>query len=267
MSTVRNKTASIERLLAIMAHLRDPNGGCPWDQAQDFRSVAPYTLEEAYEVVDAIESGVPAALEEELGDLLFQVVFHAQLASEAGWFDFGNVTAAICDKLTRRHPHVFADAVVEDAQAQTLEWEKHKQRERGEQRGTLEGVPLSLPALTRADKLQRKAAAVGFDWPDVSGVYGKIEEELSEVSEELQGSIDRDALLDECGDLLFAVVNLLRHANIDPETALRHGNAKFVRRFEEVERLCALDGISLTSADLDTLERYWEQAKSNLNAR
>lgn len=262
MTTASNKSAGIETLLNIMAQLRDPDGGCPWDLEQDFRSVAPYTLEEAYEVVDAIESGEPAALEEELGDLLFQVVFHAQLASEAGWFGFEQVVAGICEKLTRRHPHVFADAVVTNAQAQTLEWEKHKQREKGKQRGVLDGVAIGLPALTRADKLQRKAAAVGFDWPDSGGVFAKIEEELTEVREELHGTINRDALLDECGDLLFAVVNLVRHAGIDPEAALRYGNNKFVRRFKVVETLSAQDGVELSTADLDTLNRYWELAKS-----
>ena len=265
MTTARNKSASIEHLLHIMARLRDPEGGCPWDLEQDFRSVAPYTLEEAYEVVDAIDAGEPDALQEELGDLLFQVVFHAQLASEVGWFDFGDVTSGICDKMIRRHPHVFDDAVVDDVRVQNLEWQKHKQREKGMPRSILGGVPLGLPALTRADKLQHKAANAGFDWPDITGVFDKVEEELTEVREELQGAIDRDALLDECGDLLFAVVNLLRHAGIDPETALRQGNNKFVRRFEQVEQLCARDGIDLSLADPGTLDRYWEQAKSNVD--
>ena len=262
MTTASNKSAGIDTLLNIMAQLRDPDGGCPWDLEQDFRSVAPYTLEEAYEVVDAIESGEPAALEEELGDLLFQVVFHAQLASEAGWFGFEQVVAGICEKLTRRHPHVFADAVVTDVQTQNLEWEKHKQREKGDQRGILDGVAVGLPALTRADKLQRKAANVGFDWSDISGVFAKVEEELAEVREELKGDVDSKALMDECGDLLFAAVNLVRYAGIDAESALRHGNEKFIRRFRKVESACEQAGIEMPTAGIETLERFWQQAKS-----
>jgi len=262
MSAADIQAASIDTLLSIMARLRDPDGGCPWDLAQDFRTVAPYTLEEAYEVVDAIDANDPAALQEELGDLLFQVVFHAQMASEAGWFGFDQVVEGICDKLTRRHPHVFADAVVADVQAQSREWERHKRREKGEDHGILAGVASGLPALMRAEKLQRKAAHAGFDWPDSSGVFAKVEEELREVREEMQGTVDRDALLDECGDLLFAVVNLLRHAGIEPESALRHGNSKFVRRFEQVEVFCSQAGVALSSADLETLERFWEQAKA-----
>lgn len=261
MSSMQDKPASIDSLLGIMARLRDPQGGCPWDLQQDFQSIAPYTLEEAYEVADAIESNDRDALREELGDLLFQVVFHSQLASEAGWFGFEDVVTSICDKMTRRHPHVFADAVVADAEEQTREWEKHKQREKGESRSILDGVVTGLPALTRADKLQRKAASAGFDWPDSRGVFAKVSEELDEVREEMQGVIDREALLDECGDLLFAVVNLVRHAGIDPESALRHGNRKFVRRFEKVEASCARSGVAMSATGLDTLNRYWEQAK------
>ena len=203
MTTNNNSPASINTLVSIMARLRDPDGGCPWDLQQDFRSVAPYTLEEAYEVIDAIDANSPDALREELGDLLFQIVFHAQLAGEAGWFDFADVVAAICDKMIRRHPHVFADAVVENAEAQTLEWEKHKQREKGAQQGVLSGVISGLPALTRADKLQRKAAQAGFDWPDSAGVVAKVREELDEVCAEMDGAVDRAALQAECGDLLF----------------------------------------------------------------
>ena len=261
MSSTQDKPASIDSLLCIMERLRDPQGGCPWDLQQDFHSIAPYTLEEAYEVVDAIESNDQDALREELGDLLFQVVFHSQLASEAGWFGFEDVVTSICDKMTRRHPHVFADAVVADAEEQTREWEKHKQREKGENRSILDGVVTGLPALTQADKLQRKASSVGFDWPDSSGVFAKVSEELDEVREEMHGVIDHDALLDECGDLLFAVVNLVRHAGIDPESALRQGNRKFVRRFQRVEASCARSGIAMSTAGIDTLNRYWEQAK------
>ncbi|MGB5259621.1 MAG: nucleoside triphosphate pyrophosphohydrolase [Gammaproteobacteria bacterium] len=262
MSAAHNRPVNLDTLLSIMVRLRDPERGCPWDQRQDFRSIAPYTLEEAYEVVDAIESDEPAALQEELGDLLFQVVFHTQLASELGWFGFEQVVEGICDKMIRRHPHVFGDAVVADAAAQTQAWERHKQEEKSGQQSILAGVASGLPALTRADKLQRRAAMVGFDWPDSAGVFAKVEEELGEVREELQGPVDREALLDECGDLLFAVVNLVRHAGIDPEAALRHGNKKFVRRFERVEAQCSQAGVAMSSADLEMLNRFWEQAKA-----
>jgi MazG family protein len=248
-------------LLAVMARLRDPDGGCPWDLQQDFRSIAPYTLEEAYEVVDAIEANDAVALCGELGDLLFQVVFHAQLASEAGWFDFPAVVEGIVDKMLRRHPHVFADAVVDDAGEQTRAWEVHKRRERGARDSLLEGVPLALPALTRARKLQEKAAHAGFDWPDIGGVLDKVGEELAEFRVEIAQRDNRQALFEESGDLLFAVVNLLRHAGIDPEAALRAGNRKFERRFRGIEAFCREAGQDVGSAGLDTLERYWQLAK------
>ncbi|MDH3979775.1 MAG: nucleoside triphosphate pyrophosphohydrolase [Gammaproteobacteria bacterium] len=254
-------SSSIDSLLKIMARLRDPAGGCPWDLEQDFHSIAPYTLEEAYEVVDTIESGRPDELCAELGDLLFQVVFHAQLASEADWFDFEEVVQGICDKMTCRHPHVFADAVIDDAAAQTRAWERHKQQERGEQQSVLAGVPVALPALTRANKLQGRAARVGFDWPDVEGVQAKVVEELAELRHEIDTQAGPKALAEEAGDLLFAAVNLVRHAGIDPEQALRQGNRKFERRFREVEAMCAADGVVLSTADIDTLERYWQLAK------
>ncbi|MDX1696788.1 MAG: nucleoside triphosphate pyrophosphohydrolase [Thiohalobacterales bacterium] len=264
MSAGGTKTVSIDTLLSIMARLRDPAGGCPWDLEQDFGSIAPYTLEEAYEVVDAIDSNDAVALQEELGDLLFQVVFHTQLAREIGWFGFDDVVAGICDKMVRRHPHVFADATVADATAQTREWERHKRREKGGQQGLLTGVTPGLPALMRADKLQRKAAGAGFDWPDIGGVFAKVEEELDELRAELDGTSDPQALLDECGDLLFAAANLVRHAGIDPEAALRHGNSKFVRRFEQVEALCRAAGQDVSTTDADTLDRYWESVKAGV---
>ncbi len=254
-------TSGIRSLLEIMARLRDPDRGCPWDLEQDFHSIAPYTLEEAYEVVDAIDAGDPDALRDELGDLLFQVVFHAQMASEAGWFDFDDVVQAICDKMTRRHPHVFADAVVEDARAQTLAWEQHKREERGAQEGVLDGVPVALPALTRAFKLQCRAARVGFDWPHADGVAEKVGEELAELMHEIDSRGAIGKLTDEAGDLLFAVVNLVRHAGVDPERALRQGNRKFERRFREVEAGCAADGIDMAAAGIERLERYWQLAK------
>jgi ATP diphosphatase len=253
--------SNIDSLLKIMARLRDPVNGCPWDLAQDFQSIAPYTLEEAYEVVDSIEGGRPHELRDELGDLLFQVAFHSQLASEAGWFEFDDVVQGICDKMLRRHPHVFADAVIDDAEAQTHAWEQHKQQERGEQQSVLSGVPLALPALTRANKLQRRAARVGFDWPDVEGVQAKVAEELAELRHEIDSGSDGETLAGEAGDLLFAAVNLVRHAGIDPEQALRQGNRKFESRFREVEARCAADGVDMATAGIDALERYWQLAK------
>ncbi len=254
-------SSSIHSLLQIMSRLRDPVDGCPWDLQQDFHSIAPYTLEEAYEVVDAIEAGQPDELRAELGDLLFQVVFHAQLASEAGWFDFDDVVQGICDKMTRRHPHVFADAVIDDAEAQTHAWEQHKQQERGKQDSVLAGVPVTLPALARANKLQGRAARVGFDWPDVGGVAAKVAEELAELRYEIDSQAGPEAVTDEAGDLLFAAVNLVRHAGIDPELALRQGNRKFERRFRQLEAMCAADGVEISTAGIDTLERYWQSVK------
>jgi len=257
-----DEPATIQTLLEIMDRLRAPDGGCPWDRQQDFRSIAPYTLEEACEVVDAIERDDRAGLQDELGDLLFQVVYHAQMASESGWFDFDDVLQGICNKMVRRHPHVFAGEVVADASAQTRAWEAHKQKERGgaTAASVLDGVPLALPALMRADKLQRKASRVGFDWPDIRGVFDKVEEELEELRAEIEG-LDNEAIRDEAGDLLFAVVNLLRHAGVEPESALRQANSKFTRRFQQVERLCREKGTGVTETDLDTLDWYWDQVK------
>jgi MazG family protein len=246
-----------------MARLRDPDNGCPWDRQQDFRSIAPYTLEEACEVVDAIERDDRADLQDELGDLLFQVVYHAQMASEFGWFDFSDVVQGICDKMVRRHPHVFAGAEIADANAQTHAWERHKQEERGERPGgsVLDGVPLALPALMRADKLQKKASRAGFDWPDIRGVFDKVEEEMDELRAEIEDGLDHEALKDEAGDLLFAVVNLVRHAGAEPESALRRANRKFTKRFHQVEKHCHEAGKSVSETDLDTLDWYWDQVK------
>jgi ATP diphosphatase len=254
-------TLDMERLLDIMKRLRAPVGGCPWDIEQDFRSIAPYTIEEAYEVADAIEQESVSGLQEELGDLLFQVVFHAQMASEAGWFDFRDVLNGICEKMVRRHPHVFADETIDTAEAQTRAWERYKASERGPQESLLEGVPLALPALTRAAKLQRRAARAGFDWPSIHGVSDKVEEELDELCREIEAGMDRDAIMDEAGDLLFATVNLLRHAGIDPESALRRGNEKFSRRFRKVEAMCAEADRAVAETDLDTLDAYWDKVK------
>jgi MazG family protein len=271
MSADGSAPATIETLLEIMAHLRTPGSGCPWDLQQDFHSIAPYTLEEAYEVVDAIEQGDQQALREELGDLLFQVVYHAQMAREAGWFDFSAVVTGICEKMTRRHPHVFAGDRIDTAEAQTAAWEKHKEREKSERASpsnstsistsALEGVPLAFPALTRADKLQKKASRVGFDWPSIHGVSDKVEEELDELREEIRRDAGAEALMDEAGDLLFAAVNLVRHTGTDPEAALRHANHKFSRRFRMVEQLSKAAGKTVTETDLDTLDLYWDEAK------
>ncbi|MCK5480291.1 MAG: nucleoside triphosphate pyrophosphohydrolase [Gammaproteobacteria bacterium] len=254
---------TINSLLEIMTRLRDPESGCPWDQEQDFKSIAPYTVEEAYEVADAIERDDRVSLQDELGDLLFQVVFHAQMASEAGWFDFQDVVAGICRKMTRRHPHVFADEVVEDAEAQTRAWEAHKEKERGADASALDGVPLALPALTRACKIQKRASRVGFDWPSIHGVAEKVEEELEELREEINNRSAAGKLADESGDLLFASVNLVRHAGIDPEFALHQANRKFTRRFHQVEAFCQEAGQSIMETGLDTLDLYWEQAKQS----
>ena len=255
--------SAIEPLLEIMRRLRDPETGCPWDVQQTFASLVPYTLEEAYEVAETIEQGDLAALPDELGDLLFQVVFHARIGEEEGRFDFADVVGRICDKLVRRHPHVFAGASVESAEAQTREWEAHKQREREQQKGAgslLDGVSLALPALTRAVKLQRRAARAGFDWPAVDGVLDKVREELAEVEAELHETPDPHRVAAEIGDLLFSVVNLARHLDVDPETALRQANRRFQRRFAGVEaRLQEKGGVE--QASLAEMDAAWEEAK------
>ncbi|MBM4197640.1 MAG: nucleoside triphosphate pyrophosphohydrolase [Gammaproteobacteria bacterium] len=255
---------TMKRLLEVMAALRDPDTGCPWDVEQDFRSIAPYTIEEAYEVNEAIARGDMAALRDELGDLLLQVVFHARMAEEAGQFDFAGVTAAIVDKLVRRHPHVFGTERVTGAREQQDAWEALKARERGD-RGVLDGVAIALPALVRATKLGRRAAAVGFDWPDIDGARAKVHEELAEF--EATAPADQDARESELGDLLFAVANLARHAGIDPEAALRRANGKFESRFALVEEAVRRSGRPWESYDVPALEAYWQAAKVELDAR
>ena len=253
----------VDDLLALMAKLRDPEGGCPWDREQRFETIAPYTIEEAYEVADAIERGEMDELRDELGDLLFQVVFHAQMAREAGHFEFDDVVRGIVEKMTRRHPHVFGDAQVADAEAQTAAWEAQKARERaakGNDSSVLDGVTRALPALIRAEKLQKRAARVGFDWPTIEGVVAKVEEELDEVRAELNGG-NRAALEAEIGDLLFSCVNLARHAGIEPESALRGANGRFEQRFRHVETALAEQQRSPRDADLDELEALWQAAK------
>jgi nucleoside triphosphate diphosphatase len=259
----------MERLLQVMARLRDPDRGCPWDLEQDFASIAPYTIEEAYEVADAIARGDLAHLRDELGDLLLQVVYHAQMAKEAGLFDFDQVAAAIADKMIRRHPHVFGTAEVDGARAQSRAWEAVKAAERAGKagaaagsHGVLDDVPLALPALVRAAKLQRRAARVGFDWPEPAQVLDKLDEEIAELRTELQAQADQDRLSDEIGDLLFAVVNLARHLEVDGEAALRQANAKFERRFRAIEEALGARGRRLEDASLDEMEALWRQAKA-----
>lgn len=256
--------SDISKLLDIMAALRDPTHGCPWDREQDFGSIAPYTIEEAYEVADAIDRGDLDALREELGDLLLQVVFHAQIARERGAFAFADVVAAICDKLVRRHPHVFGEARIASAAAQREAWEHHKAREQGRGPGgpvrALDGVARALPALARAAKLGRRAGAVGFDWPDTQSVIAKIHEELAELEAARQAA-DSGALREELGDLLFATANLARHLDVDPEEALRRANRKFEVRFAEMEdqvRAAGGDWRAFSAVELDAL---WRAAK------
>ncbi|HEV2097468.1 MAG TPA: nucleoside triphosphate pyrophosphohydrolase [Stellaceae bacterium] len=261
--------SSLDRLLAIMARLRDAERGCPWDRDQNFTTIAPYTIEEAYEVADAIARGDMAALKDELGDLLFQVVFHARMAEEAGLFAFDDVAAAIADKMVRRHPHVFGTAEIASAAAQTEAWEKHKAEERrararaaGISESVLDGVALALPALLRAAKIQRRAARIGFDWPAVPPVIAKLAEEIAELEAELaaerDGRADPVKIEDEMGDILFAAANLARKLDVEPEAALRRATAKFERRFRALETLAAERGIA---ADLDALEALWQEVK------
>jgi ATP diphosphatase len=253
----------LRRLLDIMAALRDPQTGCPWDVEQSFDTIAPYTIEEAYEVADAILRRDFAQLADELGDLLFQVVYHAQMAEEDGLFAFADVARAISDKMVRRHPHVFGEAAVRDAAAQTLAWEEQKHAERAarDETGVLAGVPVGLPALTRAQKLTARAARVGFDWPDASAVLDKLDEEVGELRAELTEG-DRDRLEDEVGDMLFVLANLARKLDLDPETCLRRANAKFARRFRAIEAALAAEGRTPADATLAEMEEAWTAAKT-----
>lgn len=265
---------SIDRLLTIMARLRDPQGGCPWDVEQTFATIAPYTIEEAYEVADAIDRGDLSDLKDELGDLLLQVVFHARMAQEQDAFAFGDVVAAISDKMVRRHPHVFGDASVADAEAQTVAWEEQKRRERednGHQdRSALAGIARGLPEWQRAVKLQKRAARVGFDWPDVTPVIAKLHEEIEEVRAEfhaLEADPDdagaRDRLEDEIGDLLFVAANIARHAKVDVGAAMRRANLKFERRFRAMEALAEAEVGGLAGLSLQEQDRYWDRAKAD----
>jgi ATP diphosphatase len=261
---------SIDDLLRIMAALRDPEHGCPWDVKQDFATIAPYTIEEAYEVADAIDRRDYGDLRDELGDLLLQVVFHSRMAEEAGHFRFADVVQAICAKMIRRHPHVFPDdrgkmEKVENAAAQTQAWEEHKRRE-CEQRSdgdssVLAGIPRGLPEWQRALKLQKRASTIGFDWSDPRPVLDKLAEEIAEVRHELDTGADPERIADEIGDVLFVCVNLSRLAKVDYSTALRGANAKFERRFRCMEALAAADGTTLEGKSLAEQDAYWDRAK------
>ena len=258
----------INILRGIMARLRDPKNGCPWDIAQSFETIAPYTIEEAYEVADAIKRDDLDGLKEELGDLLFQVVFYARIAEEATEFDFDDIAHAISDKMIRRHPHVFGDKLVGSQSQQSREWEGYKAGERkaraaaeGLLPSALDGVALALPALLRAENLQRRAAHVGFDWPDIAQVIDKVVEEIEEVRAELLDDGSKEARIDEIGDLLFSCVNLARHAGVDPEAALRQANDKFEHRFRGIEEALAVERKSTGNVSFEELERRWQQQK------
>ncbi|WP_417673714.1 nucleoside triphosphate pyrophosphohydrolase [Pseudodonghicola sp.] len=254
----------IDRLRAIMRRLRDPETGCPWDLEQDFTSIAPYTIEEGYEVADAIERQAWGELEGELGDLMFQTVYHTQMAEEAGLFSFDSVVKAISDKMIARHPHVFGDESREkSAEQQTADWEAIKAAERAgkEQKGALDGLTANLPALLRAYKLQKRAARVGFDWPDAEDVLAKIAEEANELTE-ARDSLGADEIEEEFGDLLFVMVNLGRHLGVEPEAALRRANAKFTRRFKGVEERLAALGKRPEDSDLEEMDTLWDEVKA-----
>lgn len=257
----------IERLREVMARLRDKQNGCPWDLEQNFQTIAPYTIEEAYEVADAIARADMGALKEELGDLLLQVVYHAQMASEMdgqdGAFDFEAVAQAIADKMISRHPHVFGNQKIDTATTQTSNWEQFKAAERAAKGSgsILDGVALALPALMRAEKLQKRAARVGFEWKEARDIFAKIDEELGELRSEVEGESGPARLTDEIGDVLFVVANLARQLKVDPEVALRHANAKFERRFGHVEKRLAEMGKPIQQASLDEMEELWQEAK------
>lgn len=255
--------AGIDALLELMRRLRDPQNGCPWDREQTFSSIAPYTVEEAYEVEDAIQRNDLDDLKNELGDLLFQVVFHTQMASEQGAFTFDDVVDGLVEKMTRRHPHVFANADVRDAEAQTQAWEDMKAEERKARTGTgvLDDVPKNLPALMRAEKLSKRAGRVGFEWPDMEGVFAKIDEELAELREAVAADTDREHIREELGDFLFTITNLARYLKADPEAALRGTNAKFERRFRAVESELAKRGRTPAQSTLEEMDAIWNAVR------
>jgi ATP diphosphatase len=262
-------TSNIERLIEVMARLRDPKNGCPWDLEQNFSTIAPYTIEETYELVEAIESNDTKAIKEELGDVLFQVVFHAQMGREAGLFDLDSVAKTVADKMIERHPHVFGNRDAKTSNDVLVNWESDKAAKRAKQAdaegrapSALDGVSTALPAATRAVKLQSRAARVGFDWAEARDVLAKIREEIGELETEITSQADKDFLEDELGDVFFAVANLARKLDIDPETALRRTNRKFERRFRGIEDTLAKQGRNLSDASLDEMERIWNAIKA-----
>jgi ATP diphosphatase len=265
--------SNIEKLTGIMAQLRDPDQGCPWDLEQSFESIVPHTLEEAYEVAETIETGEIGELCGELGDLLFQIVFYARLAEEKGLFDFAQIVDGIVEKLVRRHPHVFGDETMADAEAQTRAWESHKAQERVDrsaEAGTLAGIANALPALTRAVKLQKRATQVGFDWPTITPVFDKVLEELDEVKQEIDEENteknNHQRIEEEIGDLIFACTNLARHACVNPETALRRSNRKFEKRFSQMEVIAAENSLVLNELGIEKWEQLWQQVKTEENS-
>lgn len=262
----------IRRLIDLMKDLRDPDGGCPWDIEQNFRTIAPYTIEEAYEVAEAIEKDDPASIKDELGDLLLQVVYHAQIAKDENLFDFEDIAQAITEKMISRHPHVYGDISHESVEEQKLAWEELKAKEREAKQGkeedsVLDGITVGLPAATRAIKLQNRAAKVGFDWPDINPVIDKIHEEIDELKEVIlsEKKIDYDRAEDELGDVLFSVVNLARHLKIDPEQALRRTNQKFENRFRNVEKTIKDRDLNINDTSLEYMEKIWIDSKKNHN--
>ncbi len=268
----------IQPLLTIMEKLRDPETGCPWDKQQNFKTIVPFTLEEAYEVADAIEQADFDSLPDELGDLLFQVVFYCQLAKEQGMFDFSTVVEKICDKLTRRHPHVFptdnTDSALVSAEKVKQSWDaiKQSEREQKQQFSLLADIPVTLPAMNRAIKIQKRVAKVGFDWPDLAPVVAKVHEEIDEVMEEAkhlntEPEKYHERVVDEMGDLLFAVANMARHLGVEPEQALRQANQKFERRFRGVEACAEQSGKSINEHSLEELDAYWDKVKQQEKAK
>jgi MazG family protein len=267
MAEAPGKKHTLDDLLRVMARLRDPDSGCPWDVQQSFETIAPYTIEEAYEVADAIARGDLDALKDELGDLLLQVVYHAQMASEQRRFDFADVADAITAKMIRRHPHVFEDSSLRDEFLNENLWRRIKDEEKaergeGEPASVLEDVPVGLPALTRAVKLQKRAAEIGFDWPSLAPVLAKAEEEIGELKAAIDGGLSAKNVAEEFGDLLFVMANLARHLGIDPEGTLRDANAKFVRRFQSIEAALAADGRKPQDSTLEEMDALWDAAKA-----
>lgn len=262
---MKDAPASLEKLIWIMKQLRDPVKGCPWDCKQDFQSIVPYTLEEAFEVAEAIENKDYQELEKELGDLLFQVVFYAQLGEEDRLFSFSDIVASICEKLIRRHPHVFSDSEFSTDAEVKQNWENEKAKERhqkNQQKSILDDIPKALPALSQAAKIQKRCSHVGFDWDNIEDVFAKVKEEVLEVEDELNAPVvNQEALSEEIGDLLFAIVNLTRHIKQDPEQILRQANRKFTKRFQFIEQYHLDNNLAIQQSSLDFLEQLWQQAK------